>query len=101
MLFSFGQQQISNDNFIQKGIENGIANATNTIWDKITNAINYRLVELAKDIVPLVSIGLVCYYVFISYMVLFKSDPKYFSKALPITMIYIIFRLFWKVVLNI
>ena len=95
---AFNQPQ---DNFIQKGIENGIEKGFSNIGDKILHAGQIKAQSFAQSLPEFATIALVCFYVYLGYKTFIKREPQGLDKLFPVTMIYTIFRLFWKVVLHI
>jgi hypothetical protein len=89
------------NNFIERGITEGIEKGMGKIGDKILNAGVVKLDSFAHNLPDLVTMGLVSYYVYLGYKTFLTRKPTDLSKVFPITMVYIIFRIFWKVVLKI
>jgi len=89
------------NNFIERGISSGIEKGLGKVGDSILHAGQLKLQGFAENLPELAGIALVCFYVYIGYKTFFKYDNNDLAKIFPITMLYVIFRLFWKVVLHI
>jgi len=88
-------------NFIERGISTGIEKGFGAIGDKILHAGQLKAQSLAENLPQLVGMALVCYYCYVGYKTLFKPQENDLSKIFPVTMAYIIFRMFFKLVLSI
>lgn len=95
---------VPQDNFIQNGIEKGIENGFGKIGDKILNAGTVKLNNFAHNIPELASLGLIIYLSYLGYKTFLRNGvnlEEIFEKIYPSIMIYIVFKLFWKVILKI
>ncbi len=95
---SFDQPE---NNFIEQGISNGIERGLGKIGENILHAGQLKLESFAQNLPQLLGIALVSYYVYIGYKIFFKQNTKDLEYIFPVTIAYIIFKLFWKVVLGI
>ncbi len=89
------------DNFIERGISNGIERAFDNMGDKILHAGQLKLESFAKNLPELASVALISYLVYLGYKAFIKKDIPDFTNVYTSIMLYTIFRLFWKVVLHI
>jgi hypothetical protein len=89
------------DNFVENAISSGIEKGIGNIGDKIVHFGQLKLEGILQNLSELATIALVCYYVYLGYKSMLKRDMLDLSRIFPVTMIYIIFRLVWKVVLHI
>lgn len=84
--------------FIEEAISKGIERGFDAIGNKITSV----LYELAKGLPEIVDLMMICYIIYLGYICFLKRDiSTNFTKLYPIIMMYIIFKLVWKVILNI
>jgi len=88
-------------NFIERGISNGIEKGFGAVGDKIIHAGQLKAQSFAENLPQLLGMGLICFYCYVGYKTMFSPAKNDLSKVFPVTMVYIIFRLFWKVVLHI
>lgn len=92
----------SQNNFIQEGISKGIEKGLGNVGDKILNAGQVKAQSFAQNLPELATLALISYFIYLGYKSFIKRDVELdLSKIYPITMIYIIFRLIWKVILHI
>lgn len=93
------------DNFIQKGIENGISSGIEKGMRKVSDNLFHvgqiKAQSFAENLPELATLALISYFIYLGYKVFIKHDSIELSKVYPITMIYIIFKLVWKVILHI
>lgn len=89
------------DNFIENSISSGIEKGLGNMGDKIIHAGQLKLEGILQNLPELATIALVCYFIYIGYTTMLKKEIPDLSKIFPITMIYVIFRLIWKVILHI
>jgi len=88
-------------NFIERGISSGIEKGFGAIGDRLVHAGQLKAQNLAQNLPELAGLALVCYYCYVGYKTLFKPQENDLSKIFPVTMVYIIFRMFFKLVLGI
>ena len=88
-------------NSIERGISSGIEKSIGKIGDNLPHAGQLKAESFAQNLPQLAGLALVCFYVYIGYKVFFTQSTKGLEKLFPVTMIYIIFKLFWKIVLHI
>jgi len=92
----------SQSNFIQEGISKGIEKGLGNVGDKILHAGEIKLKSFAQNLPELATLILISYFIYLGYKSFIKRDIEIdLAKIYPITMIYIIFRLVWKVILHI
>jgi hypothetical protein len=89
------------DNFIERGISSGIEKGMGKFGENLLHAGQLKAQSFAENLPQLAGLALVCFYVYIGYKVFFTQSTKGLEKIFPITMLYIIFKLFWKIVLHI
>lgn len=90
------------NNFIQEGITKGIENGLGSVGDRILHAGELKLQGIAQNLPELATLGLISYFIYLGYKSFIKRDiDTDLSKIYPITMVYIIFRLIWRVILHI
>lgn len=90
------------DNFIERGISNGIEKGVGKVGDKILNAGSVKAENFAHNLPEIASLALISYLIYLGYKSFVKKDAQIeLEKIYPAFMIYIIFKLFWKVVLKI
>jgi len=96
---AFNQPQ---NNFIEESISKGIEKGFGSIGDKILHAGELKLKGIAQNIPELATLALISYFIYLGYKSFIKQDIELdLTKIYPITMIYIIFRLVWKVFFHI
>lgn len=88
-------------NFIEKGISNGIEKAFGKIGESMLHAGELKARSLAQNLPELAGIALVSYYVYIGYKVFFKQNLDEMQYIFPVTIVYIVFKMFFKIVLGI
>ena len=93
-------------NFIERGISSGIEKGLGSVGDKIINAGKIKTQSFAENLPELASIALISYLIYLGYLSFIKNGKgvdveEIFSKIYPSLMIYIVFKLFWKVILKI
>ena len=94
------------DNFIERGISNGIERGIGKVGDNIMNRGQVKLDSFAHNIPEIATLAMICYLIYLGYksFIINGRGKNYefdFSQLYTIFMIYIIFKLFWKVVLHI
>lgn len=98
---NFNTPQAREDNFIERGISNGIEKGFGAIGDKIAFSLKTKAESMAQNIPELASIALMTYLIYLGYRSFIKHDIPDFANVYTAIMVYTIFRLFWKVVLHI
>jgi len=88
-------------NFIERGISNGIESAFGKIGENILHAGEAKAMSMAQNLPELAGIALVSYYVYIGYKVFFKQNLDEMQYIFPVTIVYIVFKMFFKLVLGI
>ena len=94
------------DNFIERGISNGIERGIGKVGDNIMSRGQVKLDSFAHNIPEIATLVMICYLIYLGYksFIIHGRGKNYefdFSQLYTIFMIYIIFKLFWKVVLHI
>lgn len=90
------------NNFIEKGISNGIEKGLGNVGDKIIHAGEVKLESAMVNLPELASLALICYLIYLGYKMFIVHDTKLdISKIYPIVMVYIIFKLVWRVIFHI
>jgi hypothetical protein len=89
------------NNFIERSISNGIDRGIGNIFDRLLHLGQLKTQSFAENLPQIIGIAYVSYLVYLGYKTFFKYDAKYLDKIFPTTIVYIIFKLFWKVVLHI
>lgn len=94
------------NNFIERGISQGIENGLGRVGENIMEAGKVKTQSFAENLPELATLALISYIIYLGYMSFIKGGKSVdvealFSKLYPTFMVYIIFKLFWKVVLHI
>ena len=95
---------VPQDNFIQKGISDGIERGMGKVGDNLIHAGQVKTESFAHNLPEIATLALIMYLIYLGYMSFIKSGQKQemnFSKIYPVFMVYIVFKLVWKVILKI
>jgi len=95
------QTEKDSNNFIERGISQGIENGFDSIWNKIIHKGELKLDNFAVNLPQVASVTLIAYLVYLGYRSFIKRDIPDFANVYTSIMVYTIFRLFWKVILHI
>lgn len=88
-------------NFIERGISSGIEKGFGAVGDHFLHLGEIKARNMAQNLPELAGIALVSYYVYIGYKVFFKQNLDETRYIFPVTIIYVVFKLFFRVVLGI
>jgi|GEM_PF-6746501 len=92
-------------NFIEKGISNGIEKGLGNVGDKVLQAGKVKTESMMHNLPEIATLALVMYLIYLGYMSFIRKDGRKreidFSRMYVVFMVYIVFKLFWKVVLKI
>lgn len=94
------------NNFIERSISNGIEKGIGSLGDKIIYSGQIKARSFAENLPELATLAMISYLIYLGYLSFIKSGKgvnveEVFSKIYPAFMVYIVFKLFWKVVLKI
>lgn len=91
-------------NWIESSISSGIEKGLGAIGDKIIHAGQVKAQSFAENLPQLASLALISYLCYLGYKTFLKNGAnteEIFSKIYPAIMVYIVFKLFWRIVLKI
>ena len=94
------------ENFIERAISNGIEKGIGKVGDNLLHAGQVKTRSFAENLPELVTLALISYLIYLGYMSFIKNGNSVevealFKKIYPAFMLYIIFKLFFRVVLKI
>ena len=92
------------NNFIERGISQGIENGLGAVGKNVMDAGKVKTQSFAENLPELATLALISYIIYLGYLSFVKRNVDFedvFSKIYPAFMIFIIFKLFWRVVLKI
>jgi len=94
------------ENFIERGISSGIEKGMGKVGENLLHAGQVKTRSFAENLPELASLAMISYLIYLGYMSFIKNGKTVevealFQKIYPAFMIYIIFKLFFRVVLKI
>lgn len=92
--------------FIERGISSGVEKGLGKVGQNIMDAGKIKTQNFAENLPELATLAMISYLIYIGYLSFIKSGKgvdveEVFSKIYPAFMVYIVFKLFFKVVLKI